>query len=527
MRAFARIAAAARIAAIALTAGIASSTASAIAVGADSDSLTAVERPGLPRVSAPIPESSVSHAFSASTHQQKPLDLGKSGYLEAEYLLSGEARVYDWGDGQAVRVLARGPYTTRILIRRPADMRRFSGVVIVEPMNPSEDIDLPIMWAESYRQFIAEGDAWVGITIKPNTIRALKLFDPARYAGLGMPNPRPGGGCPPAQINAFSQPTTAADETGLAWDILSEVGALLKSSATSNPLTRAAARLYMTGQSQTAGYARLYASLFNRREVGPDGKPLYDGFLYSGSPPWQVPINQCRRDFPSGDSRLITAAAGVPVVEIFTQGDMTTNEPTRRPDSDAAPDLFRRYEVAGAPHVDPWEMLSFASDADAAKAHGRLRDNEAQVCSPKGVEASDFPVRHIFDAAWRLLDDWVRRGVDAPHAPRLEMVPDAARLPPDRKFVLDRLGNARGGVRLPIIEVPTARWVGAKAGPFLCLFHGYKIPFDEAQLRRLYPTHAAYVSEVRSSAAALARDRWLTAPDAAEVVHTAEAASVP
>jgi len=25
--------------------------------------------------------------------------------------------------------------------------------------------------------------------------------------------------------------------------------------------------------------------------VGPDRKPLYDGYLYSGSPPWQVQIN--------------------------------------------------------------------------------------------------------------------------------------------------------------------------------------------------------------------------------------------
>jgi len=48
---------------------------------------------------------------------------------------------------------------TRILVRRPLDMSRFSGTVIVEPMNPSEDIDLPIMWAESYEHFMTQGDA--------------------------------------------------------------------------------------------------------------------------------------------------------------------------------------------------------------------------------------------------------------------------------------------------------------------------------------------------------------------------------
>jgi len=283
----------------------------------------------------------------------------------------------------------------------------------------------------------------------------------------------------------------------------------------------------MTGQSQTAGYARLYASLFGRREVAQIGKPLYDGYLYSGSPPWQVPLNQCDREFTAGDPRLITGPAGVPIIELFTQADMTTNLPTRRPDADRHPDLFRRYEVAGAPHVDPWEMRAFASDADAARAHGRLQDNEAQVCSPKGVAPSDFPMRHVFDAAWRILDDWVRRGITPPHSPQLEMAPNAQREPPDRMFVLDAMGNAVGGVRTPVVDAPTARWVGAKAGPFICLFHGYKIPFDHAELKRLYATQAGYVTKVRASASALVHERWLTPLDASEVVKDAQSADVP
>jgi hypothetical protein len=503
------------------------------------------ETPLLPRISAPLPETATSYAFSGSLHQERPLDLQRFGYVETEYFVSGEARVYDWAETPAarssfnvpaapgmparfnVRVLARGPYTTRILVRRPADDRRFSGTVIVEPMNPSDDIDLPIMWAESYRQFIADGDAWVGITIKPNTIQALKRFEPERYARLAMPNPGPRERCPGSAINAFSRPTTPDAETGLAWDMLSELGALLKSGSKSNPLTRPAWRLYMTGQSQTAGYARLYAALFSRREAGPKGGPLFDGYLYSGSPPWQVPINQCRKDFAPGDPRLITAAAGVPVIELFTQADMTTNRPTRRPDSDRFPDLFRRYEIAGAPHVDPWEQLSFASHADVARAHGRLSDNEEQVCSPHAVEPSDFPVRHAFDAAWHILAQWVHGKIDAPHAPWLDMVPDSERLTPDKMFALDSLGNAKGGVRMPVIEAPTARWIGAKAGAFICLFHGYKIPFAHAQLRSLYADHAVYVAKVRASAEALVRDRWLTPADASEAVRQAERAAVP
>jgi len=496
--------------------------AAASPVGADE---LPVEHPALPEI-RPVAETPTSHAFSAARYQSQPLDLRKYGYTEEEYLVSGEARVFDWASG-GVEVLARGPYTTRILIRRPVDSRRANGTVIVEPMNPSVDIDLPIMWAESYEHFIAAGDVWVGITIKPNTIIALRTFDSVRYGKLSMPNPRQGSGCAAGDINAWSRPTTPADETGLAWDILSQVGALLKGSGPSNPLTRPAARLYMTGQSQTAGYARLYASVFSRLETGPDGKPLYDGYLYSGSPPWQVPINQCWKEPPDGDPRLLTAASAVPVIELFTQGDMQTNVLTRRPDGDTFPDLFRRYEVAGAAHVDPWEDLSFASEEDATRAHGRLHDNESEVCSPKGVMASDFPLRYVFDAAWANLDDWVRSGRAAPHAVPLELKSNSTPLSPDEGFVMDPSGNAKGGVRTPYVDVPTARWVGAKSGPFVCLFHGYKFPFDAARLRQMYGSHAGYVQAVRASVKALVAQRWLTAADGDRIVQEAGRADLP
>jgi len=485
------------------------------------------ERPSPPEIGAPLLTTQTSHPFSASAYQKKPLALDEFGYVESEYLVHGRARVYERSN-QGPHALAQGSYTTRILVRRPKDASRFSGTVIVEPMNPSEDADLPIMWAESYEQFMADGDAWVGITIKPNTIAALKAFDPVRYASVSMPNPRGAPACSASEINAFSRPTTPADESGLAWDMLSQIGMLLKSPVSAvHVLSRPAKRLYMTGQSQTAGYARLYASLFSRHVVGPDNEPLYDGYLYSGSPPWQVPINQCQKDLPTGDPGLITAPAGVPVIEIFTQGDMGSNVPTRRPDSDTPEDRFRRWEVAGAAHVDPWEALSFANDVDMARAHGRVTDNAEEVCSPRGMTPSDFPVRYVFDAAWRDLNAWVQHGVPPQHAPLLKLVANAETFTPDRMFVVDVHGNALGGVRSPYVDVPTARWIGAKSGPFICLFHGYKIPMSHARLEQLYTDHATYVGKVRSSVSGLVAGKWLTPADGAAIVREAEISVVP
>jgi hypothetical protein len=41
------------------------------------------ETPPLPRISAPLPETADSYAFSASAHQQQPLELQRFGYLES------------------------------------------------------------------------------------------------------------------------------------------------------------------------------------------------------------------------------------------------------------------------------------------------------------------------------------------------------------------------------------------------------------------------------------------------------------
>ena len=501
------------------------------------------EQVSLPDAVVLLEVTPASHPFLAADHQQRPLALADYGYVEEEYLVRGSARVFDWPSGSGHTVLAQGPYTTRILVRRPEDDSDFSGIAIVESFNPSSPVDLPIMWAGSYLQFMPDGHAWVGITIKPNTIKSLQRFDPARYATLSMTHPPAGPTCPDAGINPWSQPTTPADETGLAWDMLSQIGALLKSASADNPLSRPAERLFMTGQSQTAGYSRTYAAFFGAGTTEADGTPLYDGYLYSGSPPWHVPIHQCAAGFAAGDPRLITPAVGVPVIELFAEGDIGTNIATRRPDADQAPDLFRRYEVPGASHVDPWEQLSFPDDQDMVRASGQANAIAETNCAPKDVEVSDFPIRYVFNAAWRNLERWVTEGIPATKAGRLELlepdfvnpglVKEDAPFSPAEAFAKDAGGNAIGGVRTPYVEVPMARWVGAKqsddpAAPgFGCFFEGYKISFNHEKLRELYPSHADYVEKVTRSARALEAQGWLTATDSAEIIAEAEAKEVP
>jgi hypothetical protein len=135
----------------------------------------------LPKVTGPIPATATSYPFGAADHEGVPEDLRKVGYAEREYFVSGNANVYDWpAPGPAVVRTSDAPYTTRILVRRPARASRFSGSVVVEMLNPSNLFDLNIGWAMMHKQLVRNGDAWGGITAKPISVEALKNFDPQR-----------------------------------------------------------------------------------------------------------------------------------------------------------------------------------------------------------------------------------------------------------------------------------------------------------------------------------------------------------
>jgi hypothetical protein len=118
------------------------------------------------------------------------------GYVEEEYLVSGKANVYDWAlDGSVSVKIPAAPYTTRILVRRPADPGRFSGNVIVETLNNARQYDWAFIWALSYEYFVNSGDVFVAVTHSPVAIEVLKNFDPLRYNNLTLANPAPMEAC--------------------------------------------------------------------------------------------------------------------------------------------------------------------------------------------------------------------------------------------------------------------------------------------------------------------------------------------
>ena len=125
------------------------------------------------------------------------------------------------------------------------------------------------------------------------------------------------------------------------------------------------------------------------------------------------------------------------------------------------------------------------------------------------------PQQHyVLNAALEHLVRWVRDGTPAPEASRLE---SPATTPTG--LVRDRLGIARGGIRTPWVEAPTAVLSGDSPGGdgFLFLF-GKTIPLDAGTLARLYPGGPAeHVERFDAATAAALRAGFLLEADADEI----------
>ena len=147
-------------------------------------------------------------------------DLAHFGYVTKEYFVSGMA------NGE--------PYRTRIVIRRPADNTRFSGLVLAESMHPSGN---PWMFHFTHTYSMTEGH--IGLEILTSATQGFTEFNAERYKGLSTAN-------------------------GQAGEIIAQVGALMKSKRADNPM----AGLPIMG-SPPAGCAHAPRERASRQSLGP------------------------------------------------------------------------------------------------------------------------------------------------------------------------------------------------------------------------------------------------------------------
>jgi hypothetical protein len=465
----------------------------------------------IPKVTGPIPVTADSYPLMAAGKLQDVVDLQARGYVEEEFFVSGAANVYDWAsDGSLSVKTPNAPYTTRILVRRPADPARFSGNVIVEMGNNARRYDWVFTWSLSYEHFIENGDAWVLLTYVPAAVDALKQFNAARYAPLSFANPTPAVAC------AADRPASSAEE-GLRWDMISQVGALLKNGTPPSgpgPLPGfQVQRLYATSH---GGELPTYITAVHPHARLAAGRPVYDGFVvhrYAGL----ARINQCAAAPAANDPRQITKNAGVPVIRIVAQTDVLGTFQRRRPDSDERGDSYRLYEVAGAPHADAYFYRHIPSVKDQAAAGTAAFVAQwpfAEVCTPP-IPLNEFPVmRYVVNAAFANLDRWVRDGTPAPRAERIAVKNGGT---PQAAIATDEFGNAVGGVRSPFLDVPTATYFATTPGPGTCGNLGHKDAFGWERLENVYGTSAKYATRFNQAVDRLVKERWLTESDGRKI----------
>jgi Alpha/beta hydrolase domain len=422
------------------------------------------------------------------------------GYTEREYLVSGEATAYAPAgalgpDGAwAVAPAARAPYATRILVRRPEDTARFDGTVWVEWLNVSTGMDADPDFGLAH-DLILRGSAWVGVSAQRTgveggpalpvdfgiAVEPLKAWDPARYRALTHPGD-------PFSYDIFTQVAEALRRPGG----LGPLGGLRPD------------RVLATGASQSAGRLVTYVNAV---------QPLagvYDGFLVHSRGGGGEPLDGGWQPLGGGAARARTDLAA-PVLQVVTETDLFgfLGFAAARQDDTA---MARTWEVAGTAHADR-AALAYA-EASLRRWAGDAPLDLAMGCRT----VNDGPHGAVLRAAMHALGAWVAGGPPPSHAPRLEVAGGA--------IARDERGIARGGVRTPPVDAPTAVLSGEPrpGANLLWALFGDTTPLGPAALRAAYPTHEAYVAAVEASAARARTGGFLLPADAAAMVAAARAA---
>jgi len=220
--------------------------------------------------------------------------LAAYGYDAHEYMISGTA------NGE--------PYTTRIVVRKPRDMSKFSGLVQAEAMHGSGAAHI-FEFTSIYQ--MASGHVAVEILTTPPA--QFVALNEARYKNMKLNG---------AQTN----------------EILAQAGALVREG---NLIGAPVRKMILAGTSMTAGVLVNYlpAHMVYRT---PSMQRIYDGFL------------------PMSNGAMIRDV-DVPVIHVPTMLEVSGNI-TNKQDSDEPGKQYRLYEFPGMGHIDTRDSVRLKPD---------------------------------------------------------------------------------------------------------------------------------------------------------------------
>ena len=401
--------------------------------------------------------------FYETLMELKPTDnLARFDYVTKEYFVSGTA------NGQ--------PYKTRIVIRKPADDSKFSGLILAESMHPSGN-----PWMFHFTHVYSMSSGHIGVEILTSATQGFSEFNPERYKDLQIGN-------------------------GQANEVIAQVGALLKSKQEDNPLARVAVRkMILAGSSASAGVVVNYMPAHMIWRLA-GMQPVYDGFLPTSN----------ASNIPSVD---------VPTIQVPTMREVFQGNGPSRVDSDSPGSQIRIYEFAGMAHIDSRDAAAYYPDpckrpisrfplaVYMSVALNHLFEWVDKGMLPPHADRYYVDYNTDNDGSMLALDEFgnVKGGIRNPYVDvpaKSYHVPNSGAEPPIKNphpFIAAR---------------------GEAAQSQLCGLANYEEPLATAQLKKLYKDKKDYQTKVQQRYDELLKQGWaLPLPMLREVV-TGDAAQV-
>lgn len=431
--------------------------------------------------------------------------LAANGYVADEYFFGGTATAYEpakpfGADGRwKLTASETAPYRSRMIVYRPERAKNFNGTVYVEWLNLSAGFDTAAVYGLVHNELMREGAAWIGVSAQAGGVQGtdsvidvagappggLRATDPERYGTLDHPGDL-------YSFDIFSQAGVAAagDAKGV-----KPLGSLQPE------------RLLAIGKSQSA--FRLVSYVNGVQPIA----GVYDGFLIASRHRSGAPLGPTSFGLPDDtvpETVIIRSDADVPVLVVQTETDLEQFQSARARQRDTK--RFRLWEIAGSAHADVYSGPTGLGDPGDGAAERTILDPSAANGGPLGcaVPINSGPAFAVISASLSHLDTWVRDGSAPPKAPRIET--QGGETP---KIVRDERGNAVGGVRTPLVDVPLATLTGDRnPGGTFCSLFGTTKPFDATTLAALYPTSADYVRRFDASADATVKAGFWLTPEA-------------
>lgn len=450
-------------------------------------------------------------------------DLGAHGYAETEYTAAGIARSFAATGSGPVTVTGSAPFVTRVLVRRPIQAAAFSGCVVAEWLNVSSGSDAAPEYTYLADELVRAGHAWVGVSAQytgvaggvdsvdlPSTATAgvdagpgngLIAADPDRYHGLSHPGD---GFC----YDIFGHIGTALHDTDTrSTDTVRDGGP----SGVPHPLAGLPVRhVIAAGESQAAMALTTYVNRISQLHNA------FDGALIHSRAVGQLSLSTPAPGGTAGPVDIASAYHGDPVVigdglipavivqtETEVLGDFDYVR-ARQPDSDRV----RVWEVAGTAHADRYQIGPY----------------EDLLGCPAPVNRGQQ--RFVVRAALHHLSAWIDGGTAPPAAAPLTV--DMSARPP--RYVVDEIGNVRGGVRTPCVDAPASVLSGIVDTPGvsrICVLFGSTTPAAPEALARRYRGPDDYLAHYRAATDAAIDAGFVLAADREELLADADPDAIP